>query len=55
MQSDDERSYYEARAEMQLRLAAATTNPAVCASHYALANMYLELARKADEGLSEAA
>lgn len=55
MQADDERTYYEARAELQLRLAAATANPAVCASHYALANLYLELAGKAEERLSEAA
>lgn len=44
MVTEMDRRYYERRAEMELEMAAATENPNACSSHYALANLYLELA-----------
>jgi hypothetical protein len=44
MLTDDERDYYERRAEKELLMASATDNQQACASHYTLANLYLELA-----------
>ncbi len=44
MPTDDDRDYYERRAEKELSMAEATGNRNACASHYALANRYLELA-----------
>ena len=49
----DERGYYERRAEQQLLMATATENPNACASHYTLANMYLERMFKADEAVTK--
>ena len=45
----DDCDYYSRRAEQQLELAQQATDPAVCQSHYALANLYLEKACPADE------
>lgn len=44
MVTDEDRNYYERRAEREIAMAAATDDPNACASHYALANMYLALA-----------
>ena len=46
MPTDDDRDYYERRAEKELSMAEATGNRNACASNYALANRYLELAFK---------
>ena len=43
MVTDEDRRYYERRAEMELEMAAGTDDPSACASHYALANLYLAL------------
>ena len=43
MVTDEDRHYYERRAEMELEMAAATEDPNACSSHYALANLYLAL------------
>lgn len=44
MPKNDDRGYYERRAEKELSMAEATGNRNACASHYELANRYLELA-----------
>lgn len=44
MPTNDDRGYYERRAEKELSMAEATGNRNACASHYELANRYLELA-----------
>jgi hypothetical protein len=44
MMTDDVRGYYERRAEKQLLMATATDHRDACASHYTLANLYLERA-----------
>lgn len=41
--TDEDRLYYERRAEKQLDMAAATDDPNACSSHYTLANLYLAL------------
>ena len=41
--TDEDRRYYERRAETQLDMAAATEDPDVCSCHYTLANLYLAL------------
>ncbi len=43
MVTDEDRRYYERRAEMELEMAAGTDDPSACASHYTLANLYLAL------------
>ena len=43
MVTDEDRRYYERRAEMELEMAAGTDDPNACASHYTLANLYLAL------------
>ncbi len=43
MFTDEDRCYYERRAEMELGMAAETDDPNACASHYTLANLYLAL------------
>lgn len=48
MLTDDERGYFERRAEKQLLMAAATGDRNACASHYELANLYLGLVYDAD-------
>lgn len=48
MVTDEDRRYYERRAEMELEMAAATENPNACSSHYALANLYLALVFEKD-------
>lgn len=45
---EEDRRYYERRAEMELEMAAATEDPCACSSHYALANRYLELVFERD-------
>lgn len=47
--TEDERGYYERRAEKQLLMATATDHRDACASHYTLANMYLERASEIAE------
>ncbi|MFS0770857.1 hypothetical protein [Sphingomonas sp. 1P08PE] len=56
MLNDKERGYYARRAEKELLMAAATENRGACASHYALANLYLNLASaaEAEEKLAQA-
>ena len=44
MPTNDDRGYYERRAEKELSMAEATVDRNACASHYELANRYLELA-----------
>lgn len=46
--TNDDRRYYERRAEMELEMAAATEDPNACSSHYALANLYLALVFEED-------
>jgi hypothetical protein len=41
--TDEDRRYFERRAEMELEMAAGTDDPNACASHYTLANLYLAL------------
>jgi hypothetical protein len=53
MMKDDERGYYERRVEKQLLMATATEDRNVCASHYTLANLYLERAFDAEDALAE--
>jgi C1A family cysteine protease len=57
MLTEEERGYYERRAEKQLAMAEATADPGACASHYTLANLYLDLAYEPDsaEDLTEVA
>jgi hypothetical protein len=43
MVTDEDRCYYERRAETELEMAAATDDPNACSRHYALANLYLAL------------
>ena len=43
MVTDEDRRYYERRAEMELEMAAGTDDPKACASHYTLASLYLAL------------
>lgn len=43
MLDEDERGYFERRAEKEMLMAAATADPRVCASHYNMANLYLGL------------
>lgn len=52
MPKDDERGYFERRAEKELLMAAATNDPNACASHYQLANLYLGLVYS-DDGTAE--
>lgn len=49
MVTDEDRRYYERRAETELEMAAATDHPSACSSHYRLANLYLELVIVKDE------
>ena len=44
MVTDEDRLYYERRAEMALKMAAATEDPDARRSHYTLANLYLDRA-----------
>lgn len=38
----DDREYYEARAEQQLRLAQESENPSAVQAHYQMAHLYLD-------------
>ncbi|WP_294354480.1 hypothetical protein [uncultured Sphingomonas sp.] len=51
MRTDDEddREYYNRRAEAEIEAASATENPAACRAHYQMAELYLERAYS-DEG-----
>ncbi len=44
MVTEEDRNYYERRAEREIAMAAANDDTNACASHYALDNMYLALA-----------
>ncbi|WP_019515757.1 hypothetical protein [Sphingomonas sp. Mn802worker] len=46
---DDDREYYNRRAEAEIEAASATENPAACKAHYQMAELYLERAYS-DEG-----
>lgn len=50
MLDEDERGYYERRAEKEILMAAEAADPRVCASHYNMANLYLSLVYNNDEG-----
>ncbi|SEL26263.1 hypothetical protein SAMN05216382_1668 [Sphingomonas palmae] len=41
---DDDREYYNRRAEAEIEAASATENPAACRAHYQMAELYLERA-----------
>lgn len=41
--TEEDRRYFEQRAEQELEMAAATDVPTACSSHYTLANLYLAL------------
>ena len=51
--TEEDRRYFEQRAEQELEMAAATDVPTACSSHYTLANLYLALVF--DESPTEAA
>ncbi len=53
--TEDDRGYYERRAEKELSMAEATGDPNACASHYELANRYLELVFEQDRTEAEPA
>jgi len=46
---DDDREYFNRRAEAEIEAASATENPAACRAHYQMAELYLERAFS-DEG-----
>ncbi len=46
---DDDREYYNRRAEAEIEAASATENPAACRAHYQMAELYLERAYSNDE------
>lgn len=50
MLDEDERGYFERRAETEMLMAAATADPRVCASHYNMANLYLGLVFENGDG-----
>lgn len=54
MLTDGDRGYYESRAEQELLMAAASGDRNACASHYGLANLYIELASGAEREVGEA-
>ena len=46
---DDDREYYNRRAEAEIEAASATENPAACRAHYQMAELYLERAFSDEE------
>lgn len=44
MRTEDDRDYYNRRAEAEIEAASATENPAACRAHYQMAELYLERA-----------
>ena len=53
MRTDDDRDYYNRRAEAEIEAASATENPAACKAHYQMAELYLEKAYSDDEPAAE--
>lgn len=52
---DDDREYYNRRAEAEIEAASATENPAACRAHYQMAELYLERAYSDDDDAGDGA
>ncbi|NTS63584.1 hypothetical protein HRV97_00245 [Sphingomonas sp. HHU CXW] len=49
VRTDDDREYFNRRAEAEIEAASATENPAACRAHYQMAELYLERAFSDEE------